>query len=183
MRFSPLELEGAYVVDLEPIQDERGMFARAFCAREFEEHGLKPAVAQGNLSTNVHRGTVRGLHYQTLPAPEAKLFRCIRGATYHVVVDFRPGSDTYGEHVGVELTASGRTALYVPELCATGYQALVDGAEVFYTVSGFYSPEHEQGVRYDDPALGIEWPLPVARISPKDASWPLLSDLGTRSEA
>jgi dTDP-4-dehydrorhamnose 3,5-epimerase len=174
VRFTELDVAGAYLVELEPIQDDRGLFARAFCAREFEEHGLQPAIAQANLSANEKRGTLRGLHYQSAPAGEAKLFRCIQGATFHVIVDLRADSPTHGRHVGVELSAANRRALYVPEYCATGYQALADGAEVLYTVSGFYSPEHEGGIRYDDPLLDIEWPIPVSSISEKDASWPLL---------
>ncbi len=173
MHFTQTALPGAYVIDLEPFGDDRGFFARAFCVREFEERGLQAHVEQCNLSFNHRAGTLRGMHYQVPPATEAKLVRCVRGAIHDVIVDLRPGSDTYGEHVGVELSADDRRALYVPPLFAHGYQALTDGAEVLYQVSRAYSPEHERGLRHDDPALGIRWPLPVTVISQKDASWPL----------
>lgn len=173
MIFKETEIKGVYVIDLEPRTDHRGGFARTFCAREFEAHGLRPVVAQCNLSYNHQRGVLRGMHYQVAPATEAKLVRCTRGAIYDVVIDLRPGSPTRGAHVGVELTAESRRALYVPELFAHGYQTLTDDAEVFYQVSEFYAPGHERGVRYDDPAFGIRWPLPVSEISEKDASWPL----------
>ena len=172
MRFVETELPGAYLIEPELLGDERGFFARTFCAREFTEHGLKPAVAQANLSFNRRQGTLRGMHYQLPPAAEAKLVRCTRGAIYDVIADLRPGSPTYLSHVGVELSEDNRIALYVPELFAHGYQALTDDAEVVYQVSEFYAPGHERGLRYDDPALRIEWPLPVSVVSEKDRSWP-----------
>lgn len=172
MKFVETDITGAYVIEPEVLRDERGFFARTFCAREFTEHGLKPVVAQSNLSFNDREGTLRGMHYQLPPAAEAKLVRCTRGAIYDVIVDLRPDSPTYMSHVGVELSEENRAALYVPELFAHGYQALTDGAEVVYQVSEFYAPGHERGLRYDDPALGIEWPLPVSVISEKDRSWP-----------
>jgi dTDP-4-dehydrorhamnose 3,5-epimerase len=165
---------GAYIVELEPREDERGFFARIFCEREFEELGLAKPMVQANLSYNVRRGTVRGLHYRREPAPEAKFFRCISGATHNVCADVRPGSATYSRHVAVELSAANRTALYVPGGCAAGYQALTDGAEIIYMTSVFYEPGFEYGVRYDDPAIGIEWPLAVTDVSERDATWPLL---------
>ncbi|HEX8940882.1 MAG TPA: dTDP-4-dehydrorhamnose 3,5-epimerase family protein [Candidatus Limnocylindrales bacterium] len=174
MRFTELAVPGVFLIDLEERRDERGFFARTFCAREFADHGLVTRVAQCNLSYNERRGTLRGLHFQDQPAPEAKLVRCLRGAIYMVVVDRRPGSPRAFEHVGVHLRAEERRALYVPELCANGYQALTDGAEVAYQVSEFHTPEAERGMRYDDPRLGIEWPLPVTTISAKDQAWPLL---------
>lgn len=176
MRFEPTPIDGVYVVDLEPLHDERGFFARAFCARELADHGLVPDVVQANLSHNVRAGTTRGLHYQSAIAPEAKLFRCIHGKTFNVAVDAREGSTTFGRWFGVHLSAANRRALYVPPLCAAGYQALTDEAEVLYLVSGFYTPDAESGLRYDDPAIGIEWPLPPSLVSEKDASWPLLDD-------
>jgi dTDP-4-dehydrorhamnose 3,5-epimerase len=175
MRFTPTEVDGVHVVDVEPYTDARGFFARAFCARELAEHGLESSFVQANMSGNVHAGTTRGLHWQdAATAPEAKLFRCIRGAVFVVAADMRAGSPTERLWTGAELTADNRRALYVPPGCATGYQALVDGAEVLYLVSGFYEPAAERGVRADDPALGIVWPLPPGPVSDKDAAWPLL---------
>jgi dTDP-4-dehydrorhamnose 3,5-epimerase len=174
MIFNKTPLEDAFVIDLEKLEDERGFFARAFCAREFEEHGLKPVIAQGNLSYNHAKGTMRGLHYQREPAAETKLVRCTAGAIWDVIVDLRPISPSYMQHFGVELSASNRRALYVPEMFAHGYLTLTDGAEVTYAVGEFYTPGVEGGYRYDDPALGIDWPVEVAAISEKDAAWPLI---------
>lgn len=172
MKFIETELDGAYVIELDLIEDERGFFARTFCANEFTEHGLAPVTAQSNLSFNHRAGTLRGMHYQLPPAAEAKLVRCTRGAIHDVIVDLRPESRTYLSHVGVELSEDNRRALYVPELFGHGYQALTDGAEVIYQVSEFYTPGQERGLRYDDPAIGIEWPMQVSVISEKDSSWP-----------
>jgi dTDP-4-dehydrorhamnose 3,5-epimerase len=171
MIFTETKLVGAFIIDLELKADERGAFARTFCMREFEQHGLKPTVAQCNLSFNYQAGTLRGLHYQVPPAAETKLIRCTKGAIYDVIIDMRPDSPTYMQHIGVELTADNHRALYVPELFAHGYQALTDGAEVAYQVGEFYMPGYERGIRYDDPAFGIEWPMPVTVISQKDAAW------------
>lgn len=172
MRFTPLELAGACVVDLERIEDERGFFARAWCRREFAEHGLNPEVVQCNLSFNHERGTLRGMHYQLPPHREVKLVRCIRGAIYDVIVDLRPASPTYKQWLGVELTAENRRMLYVPEGFAHGYQTLEEASEVFYQVSEFYQPGSEGGLRWNDPAIGISWPLEPTAISPKDRSHP-----------
>jgi len=174
MIFTETPLPGAFLVDLEPRGDDRGFFARSFCAREFEDHGLKPVIAQANLSWNHIKGTMRGLHYQAPPAAETKLVRCTAGAIWDVIVDIRPGSPTHGRHFGVELTAGNRRALYVPEMFAHGYLTLTDGAEVTYSVGEFYTPGVEGGYRWDDPALGIDWPIPVEVISEKDAAWPLI---------
>ena len=174
MRFQETPLAGAYVVELEPISDDRGFFARAFCGREFAERGLSTTVAQCNFSYNRRRGTLRGFHYQDVPAAEAKLVRCIAGAVYNVIVDMRPDSPTYRSHFGVELSAANRLALYVPELCASAMQTLADETQLYYQVSEFYTPGAERGLRHDDPALNVAWPLPVTELSPKDASWPLL---------
>lgn len=174
MRFTATELDGPMIVDIEPRLDSRGFFARSFCAREFGEHGLRIEIAQCNVSFNHVRGTVRGLHYQLPPAAEAKLIRCTHGAIHSVIVDVRKDSPTYLRHFSIDLRASERRALYVPEMFANGYQALSDDAEVTYQVSEFYDPEAERGLRHDDPLLGIEWPLPVTAVSPKDAGWPLL---------
>ena len=174
MIFRETALKGAFVIEVETHADERGFFARTFCQHEFEAHGLKPAVAQCNLSFNHHAGTVRGLHFQRPPAAESKLVRATRGAVLDVIVDLREDSPTYLHHVAVELSADNRRALYVPELFAHGYQTLTDDAEVCYQVSEFYTPGCEGGLRHDDPRLGITWPLPVTVISAKDAAWPLL---------
>lgn len=174
MRFTETPLRGAFVIDLEQRVDERGFFARTFCAREFEEHGLRPVVAQANVSFNHRSGTLRGMHYQLPPAAETKLVRCTRGAIYDVIVDLREDSPTHMQHFGVELTAENRRALYVPELFGHGYLTLAAEAEVEYQVSEFYTPGQERGMRHDDPALAIEWPVAIEVISDKDAAWPLL---------
>ena len=174
MLFTATRLKDAFIIDLEQRQDHRGFFARTFCAQEFEAHGLKPTVAQCNLSFNYKKGTLRGMHYQVAPASETKMIRCTQGAIYDVIIDMRPESPTYLMHTGVELTAQNHRALYVPEMFAHGYQALTDEAEVVYQVGEFYTPGYERGLRYDDPTFGIEWPLPVSEISEKDAAWPLL---------
>ena len=170
MIFTETELKGAFIIDLEQRQDQRGFFARTFCMREFETHGLKPTVAQCNLSFNYKKGTLRGMHYQTTPVAEAKLVRCSQGAIYDVIIDLRPESPTYMSHIGVELTAENRRSLYIPEMFAHGFQTLTDEAEVMYQMSEFYAPDYQCGLRYDDPAFGIDWPLPVSVISEKDAS-------------
>lgn len=177
MKFTETKLKGAFIIDLEQRPDHRGFFARTFCMEEFQEHGLKPTVAQCNLSFNHKKGTLRGMHYQIAPATETKLIRCTQGAIYDVIVDMRPNSPTYLLHIGVELTAENRRALYVPEMFAHGYQTLTDAAEVTYQVGEFYTPGYERGLHYDDPVLGIEWPLPVSEISVKDAAWPLLQSI------
>jgi dTDP-4-dehydrorhamnose 3,5-epimerase len=178
MRFVETPLAGAFVIDLEPRVDERGFFARAWCANEFAAHGLNAHIVQANLSTNRTRGTLRGLHYQVPPYEEAKIVRCIRGAIYDVIVDLRPDSRTYLEWFGVELTAENRRMLYVPERFAHGFQTLEDDSEVFYQVTQFYTPDSERGIRWDDPAIRIAWPAVDERvISPKDQTWPAFSRL------
>ena len=171
MKFIETGLAGALVVELEPFTDERGFFSRVFCAREFEEHGLNPTVAQCNISTNEVKGTLRGIHYQVAPATESKFIRCTRGAVWDVIIDLRPDSPTYLQHFGIELSADNRKSLFVPEMFGHAYQTLTDDTEVYYMVSQFYAPGHERGIRHDDPALGIEWPLEVTRISEKDRGW------------
>lgn len=175
MKFTSTALAGVTIIEIEPFTDDRGFFARAFCAREFADHGLTPRVSQANLSYNQRRGTLRGLHYQVAPAQEAKHIRAIRGAAHFAVVDLRPDSPTERQHVTVRLDAVERRSLFVPEGCAVGMQTLEDETELFYQVSEFYTPECERGLRHDDPALGIDWPLPVTVISDKDRSWPLLA--------
>ncbi len=174
MIFHETKLKGACIIELEPKEDARGFFARAFCANEFEAHGLNPRAVQANMSYSHKKGTIRGMHYQVPPATEPKLIRCIRGAIWDVIIDMHPESPTYLEHIGVELSADNRKAIYVPDMFAHGNQALTDGAELLYLVGEFFTPGCERGVRYNDPAIGIDWPLPVTVISDKDANWPLL---------
>ena len=176
MNIATTPLQGAAVIDLERKEDDRGFFARTFDRKEFADAGLEPLVEQCNLSFNHRAGTLRGMHYQVAPATEAKLVRCTAGAIVDIIVDVRPESPTYLQHFSIELTAHNRRALYVPPMFAHGYQALHDGAEVSYQVSEAYTPGTERGLRHDDPALGLSWPLPVSVISPKDAAWPLLGE-------
>jgi dTDP-4-dehydrorhamnose 3,5-epimerase len=173
MRFTETALPGAYLVDLERREDERGFFARAWAEDEFAAHGLDTRVSQCNLSFNERRGTLRGLHYQVAPHAEVKVVRCTRGAVYDVIVDLRPGSATYLRWIAVELSTENRRVLYVPEGFAHGYQTLEDETETFYQVSVPYAPGAERGVRWDDPAFGIEWPDVEERVmSEKDRTWP-----------
>jgi dTDP-4-dehydrorhamnose 3,5-epimerase len=174
MRFIATTLAGACIVEPEPHKDNRGLFARTFCAREFQNHGLTSAFVQCNSSWNARKGTVRGLHYQISPSSEAKLVRCTAGALWDVIVDLRPDSPTYLQHFGVELSSTNRRALYIPEMFAHGFQTLEDGTEVFYQMSDFYTPELARGLRYDDPKLAIKWPLAAVCISDKDQTWELL---------
>jgi dTDP-4-dehydrorhamnose 3,5-epimerase len=172
MIFTETKLKGTFLIDLERREDDRGFFARTYCQREFEEHGLEPAVAQCNVSYNPKLGTLRGMHFQVPPAGEAKLVRCTRGRVLDVVADLREGSPTYLQHVAVELTADNRRAIYIPPMHAHGYLTLTDDTEVTYQVSEFYTPNCERGLHYADPALGIDWPIAVEVISDKDAQWP-----------
>ena len=165
------------IIDLELREDDRGFFARTFDVAEFEAAGLNPAVEQCNASFNHKAGTLRGMHYQLAYAPEVKLVRCIRGAIVDKIVDMRPDSETYLQHVSVELTAENRRALYVPAMFAHGYQTLEDNTEVIYQVTGKYTPDAERGQRWNDPALKLDWPLEVSTISTKDAAWALLEDV------
>jgi dTDP-4-dehydrorhamnose 3,5-epimerase len=174
--FTETRLAGAFLIDLERREDNRGFFARAFCQHEFAEHGLQPIIAQANLAFNNRKGTMRGMHFQFPPAAETKFVRCTRGAIVDTIVDLRPESPTYLEHVSVELTADNHRAIYVPERFAHGYQVLEDTTETSYQVGEFYTPGVEGGLMYDDPALGLSWPLPVTEISDKDRGWPLLAD-------
>lgn len=172
MIFHPTPLSGAFVIEMEERADERGFFARSFCRREFEEHGLKPDVAQCNVSFNHAAGTLRGMHYQLPPAAETKLVRCTRGAIYDVIIDLRPDSPSYLQHFGVELSESNRLSYYVPELFAHGYLTLTPDAEITYQVGEFYTPGFERGIPYDDPSFAIAWPRPASVISDKDRAWP-----------
>jgi dTDP-4-dehydrorhamnose 3,5-epimerase len=172
MIYEETTLKGVFVIGAEKLVDERGFFARAWCQNGFKNHSLTSSFVQANISFNNKTGTLRGMHYQVAPYEEIKLVRCTRGAIYDVVIDLRPISPTYKRWVGVELTADNYNMLYVPEGCAHGFQTLSDDAEVFYQVSQFYSPAHERGIRYNDPAFGIDWPMEVQIISDKDMNWP-----------
>lgn len=172
MKFHATPLRGVYRIELEKRGDERGFFARAWCRREFEAHGLSTHLCQANISYNRRAGTLRGMHYQKPPYAENKLVRCTRGAVFDVALDLRPESPSYLKWYGVELSADNGVMLYIPEGCAHGYQTLVDESEVFYQVTECYAPDHEGGAAYDDPAFGIAWPLPVTVISERDRNHP-----------
>jgi dTDP-4-dehydrorhamnose 3,5-epimerase len=176
MKFTETKLAGAFLIDLERREDNRGFFARTFCQNEFAEHGLNTTIAQANVAFNRYKGTLRGMHFQFPPAAESKLVRCPRGAIVDIIVDLRPESSTYLEHVAVELNEENGTALYVPERFGHGYQVLADDTETTYQVGEFYTPEVEGGMRYDDTRLDLTWPLPVAEISDKDKAWALLDE-------
>jgi dTDP-4-dehydrorhamnose 3,5-epimerase len=175
--FTETELAGAYVIDLERREDDRGFFARTFCRDEFEAHGLNPVIAQANIAFNRVKGTLRGMHFQFPPAAETKLVRCTRGAILDIIVDLRPESPTFLRSVSVQLAADNHRALYVPERFAHGYQVLADETETSYQVGEFYTPSAEGGLRYDDPSLGLAWPLPVTEMSGKDREWALLAEV------
>lgn len=174
MVFAETELKGAFLVELERREDERGFFARTFCTREFESHALKPPIAQCNISFNHTKGTLRGMHYQAPPESEVKLVRCTKGAIFDVIVDLREDSETYLRHIAVELSEDNRRALYIPHMFAHGFQTLVDKTEVFYQMDRIYAPGFERGRRYDDPAFAIAWPLPIVSVNARDANWPLI---------
>lgn len=175
MIFHETKLAGAFIIELERRSDERGFFARSFCAEEFRKHGIQFQPVQANISHSNRKGTLRGMHYQGPPVSETKFIRCIRGAVWDVIIDMRPDSPTYLEHIGVELSADNGRAIYVPDLFAHGNQALTDDAELLYLMGGPYTPGFERGVRYDEPLVGIEWPLPVTVIDQKDQAWPPIS--------
>lgn len=172
MKFHPTPLQGAYLIDLERRGDDRGFFARAFCEKEFSAAGLVPRFVQANNSLSARKGTLRGLHYQLPPAAEVKIVRCIRGSLYDVIADLRPDSQTFGQWFGAELNDDNRRMMYVPRGFAHAIMTLVDATEALYLVSEFYAPEQERGVRFDDPRLGIEWPIEPVEVSDKDREWP-----------
>ncbi|MDJ0753668.1 MAG: dTDP-4-dehydrorhamnose 3,5-epimerase [Ardenticatenaceae bacterium] len=172
MIFQKTIVPNAFVIDIERLEDSRGFFARSWCVREFEAHGLNPQLVQCNISFNQKKGTLRGLHFQTPPFAEAKLVRCTRGAIYDVIVDIRPDSAAYLIHIGVTLSAENRTMLYVPEGCLHGFLTLTDDVEVCYQMSEFYSPACSRGYRWNDPAFAIEWPGEITVISEKDQQYP-----------
>jgi dTDP-4-dehydrorhamnose 3,5-epimerase len=172
MFFTEIKLNGAFILEPEKLEDDRGFFARSWCQREFEAHGLNPRLAQCSISFSKQRATLRGMHYQLSPYEEAKLVRCTSGSVYDAIIDLRPESPTFKQHFGLVLTAHNHTMLYVPEGFAHGFLTLEDNTEVFYQMSEFYSPEYGRGVRWNDPAFGIEWPLSPSTMSDRDRSCP-----------
>jgi dTDP-4-dehydrorhamnose 3,5-epimerase len=172
MIFTQTHLSGAYIIDIEKREDSRGFFARAWCVQEFGEHGLDTNLVQANISLNLKKGTLRGMHFQRAPYEETKLVKCTKGSIYDVIVDLRPNSATYKHWIGFELTADNHRMLYVPKNFGHGFQTLNDDTEVAYLVTQFYSQPAATGVRYNDPAFNIVWPLPVTVISENDQSWP-----------
>jgi dTDP-4-dehydrorhamnose 3,5-epimerase len=172
MIFHKTALDGAYVIEIEKREDERGFFSRLWCKNEFEAHGLSSRVVQTNVGFSRKKGTLRGMHFQLPPFEEVKVVRCTMGAIYDVIVDLRPGSPTRRHWLSVELTSDNRKMIYVPEGFAQGYITLEDDTEMSYNTSQFYSPEHARGVRYDDPAFSIRWPIDVTVISKADRTWP-----------
>jgi len=177
MIFTETKLKGAFILDIEKREDNRGFFARTFCQRELADHGLKPVIAQANIAYNKLKGTLRGMHFQYPPAAETKLVRATRGAILDIIVDLRPESPTYLQHIAVELSADNYRALYVPERFAHGYQVLQDATETSYQVGEFYMPGVEGGLLYNDPRLKLVWPLPVGEMSTKDSELKLLSSI------
>jgi dTDP-4-dehydrorhamnose 3,5-epimerase len=172
MKFIPTDLPDVWRIDPELKRDDRGYFARAWCQREFAEHGIDSRCLQANIAFNLQRGTLRGIHYNAAPHEEAKLVRCVRGGLHCIVLDLRPGSSTQERWLAQEITADNRRALWVPKGCALGYQTLADETEVHYLMSEFYMPEAARGIRYDEKAFAIRWPLPVSVISEIDRNWP-----------
>ena len=172
MRFDQTTVVGAAIIEPNPHQDDRGRFMRAWCAKEFGEHGLDFIPVQANMGFSRRRGTLRGMHFQDASAPEAKLVRCTRGAIFDVVLDVRSDSPSFGKWYGAELSAENGRMLFVPALCAHGYQTLEDDTEMFYMASAFYAPSAVRGIRFDDPAFDIRWPLPASSVSDQDRTWP-----------
>jgi dTDP-4-dehydrorhamnose 3,5-epimerase len=173
MQFTETGIRGVWVIDPTPHADERGRFFRSWCWKEFADHEIKFTPVQANTGFSIQKGTIRGMHFQTEPAVEAKLIRCTRGAMFDVALDLRVDSPSKGQWVGTKLTADNGRLLYVPEYCAHGYQTLEDGTEMQYMTSQVYTPTACRGVRFDDPLFRIQWPLPVEAISEQDQSWPL----------
>ena len=170
--FIEIQLKGAYIIEPEKLEDERGFFARSWCEREFAAHNLNPRTVQCNISFNSKKGTLRGMHYQAAPRAEAKLVRCTRGAIYDVIIDLRPKSPTFKQHVAEVLTVDDHKMLYIPEGFAHGFQTLGDNAEVFYQISELHAPECARGVRWNDPAFAIEWPISAPIMLKRDRNYP-----------
>jgi dTDP-4-dehydrorhamnose 3,5-epimerase len=177
MRFIETRLPGAYILELERREDERGFFARSFCQRELEEHELNPVIAQANVILSKRKGTLRGMHFQFPPTADSKIVSVLRGAVVDFMVDLRPESSTYLQHVAVELTADNHRSVYVPERFAHGCQALQDNTEMMYLAGAFYAPESASGLAYNDPALGLRWPLPPSDLSAQDIAWKPLAEI------
>lgn len=180
MIFKEAGLKGAYSIKLEPIRDGRGFFARSFCKKEFESHGIKLEIVQSNVSYNEKRGTLRGMHYQIAPHEEAKIVSCVNGAMHDVIIDMRPDSSTYLNWFSIELSARNYMSLYVPKGFAHGFQTIEDDTVVLYQMSEFYNPESARAVRWDDPAFDIKWPILPCLVSEKDASYPYYKDRSKR---
>ena len=172
MIFHETKLKGVFEIHIEPNTDDRGFFARSWCQKEFEDHGLNPRLVQCNISRNARKGTLRGMHYQAEPNPEAKLVRCTAGSIYDVALDIRPNSPTFGQWFGTVLTAENHHMLFIPDGCAHGLLTLEDNTEIFYQMSEFYHPELSRGVRWNDPAFKIAWPAAVEVISDRDRAYP-----------
>ena len=181
MLFAEVSISKAWVIDPAPKVDDRGRFMRAWCVNEFAEHGILFDPLQANMGFSHLAGTVRGMHYQVAPHDEAKLVRCTRGSIFDVLVDLRPGSASYGEWYGTTLSAHNGRMLYVPPGCAHGYQTLEDGSEIYYMTSAVYAPEAVRGLRFDDPTVGINWPLPPQAVSEQDMHWPFLEPTAHRA--
>ena len=175
MRFVETPLAGAHVIELERFVDDRGFFAQAWARDEFLVHGLDPTIEQMNLSTTARAGTFRGFHWQEPPHAEVKTVRCVVGSVFNVIIDMRPDSPTWRQWFGVELSAENLRQLYIPERFANGFLILEDDTTLLYNVSRQHEPGHERGIRWDDPAIGVEWPMPISTVSAKDAAWNLLT--------
>lgn len=178
MRFAETKIDGVWIIDPERREDDRGYFFRAWCSRELAEHGIEFLPVQANMGFSVRKGTLRGMHFQAEPAPEAKLVRCTRGSMFDVALDLRSGSSTYGKWVGAELTAENGRMLFLPAGCGHGYQTLEDRTEMHYMTSQIYTPATAFGARFDDPAFGIQWPLDPVAVSQQDRNWPLIEQRG-----
>ena len=176
MKFLETKIKGAYIIEIEKKEDPRGFFAREWDTKEFQMKGLEPKLVQISISSNLKKGTIRGIHYQLRPFQEMKYVRCIRGKAFEVVIDLRPNSDTFKEWISTELSSENYKAIYSPKGTGLAYQTLEDNTELLYHMSEFYSPEYERGIRYDDPTLGIKWPLEVSNIKDKDLAFPYLDD-------
>jgi dTDP-4-dehydrorhamnose 3,5-epimerase len=176
MRFLETELDGARLIELEPVRDERGFFSRSFCAKEFAAHGLETNFVQHSLSYSAARGTLRGMHFQAAPHSEVKVVDCVKGSIWDVIIDMRLHSPTYRGWRGFELTAENHRQLYIPAGFAHGFQTLSDGTEVHYLISANYEPSAARGLRYNDPSFAIKWPLPITAIAAKDRAWPDFPD-------
>lgn len=174
MKFIEQNIPGVYLIEMEPFKDERGSFARQFCLHELKAHGLDISISQCNLSGNTHKGTLRGLHYQKAPFPEIKIVSCLRGGIFDVVVDLRPNSPTYLKHICTELTENNNKLLYIPAMCAHGFETLEDNSTVYYQLGAFFHPEAYNGIRWNDPKLGINWPIKNPIINERDNNYALL---------